>query len=132
MEEFTNVKSGISLLLAFSGNSIACVNRRIIQEEQQKKSNYKYAFLSLAFNFLLFFDRLNKVEHEPELSHSDTMNYVRKIVNYMELHYMEEIKARDYARSCGLSGNPYAKNFFRIYQHVSIGIPERCPDQQGV
>ena len=111
MEEFTNVKSGISLLRAFSGNSIACVNRRIIQEEQQKKSNYKYTFLSLAFNFLLFFDRLNKVEHEPELSHSDTMNYVRKIVNYMELHYMEEIKARDYARSCGLSGNPYAKNF---------------------
>ena len=64
LEEFTNVKSGISLLRAFPGNSIACVNRRIIQEEQQKKSNYKYAVLSLAFNFLLFFDRLNKVESE--------------------------------------------------------------------
>ena len=118
MEEFTNVKSGISLLRAFPGNSIACVNRRIIQEEQQKKSNYKYAVLSLAFNFLLFFDRLNKVEHEPELSHSDTMNYVRKIVNYMELHYMEEIKARDYARSCGLS-ETHMRRIFSEYTNMS-------------
>ena len=93
-----------------------------------KKNSRKRAIINMRFYPLpLIF-----LEHEPELSHSDTMNYVRKIVNYMELHYMEEIKARDYARSCGLSGNPYAKNFFRIYQHVSIGIPERCPDQQGV
>ncbi len=68
---------------------------------------------------------------KPELSHSDTMNYVRKIVNYMELHYMEEIKARDYARSYD-QAQPICEDSFRIYQHVSIGIPERCPDQHGV
>ena len=87
-----------------------------------KKNSRKRAIINMRFYPLplifFFFDRLNQVEHEPELSHSNTMNYVRKIVNYMELHYMEEIKARDYARSCGLS-ETHMRRIFSEYTNMS-------------
>lgn len=34
---------------------------------------------------------------------SDTMDYIRKLINYMELHYMENIMAKDLAKCCELS-----------------------------
>lgn len=89
----------------------------IIEEAQQKKSNYKYAILSLTFNFLLFFDRLNSFAHDTELSDSDSMNYVRKIVNYMELHYMEDLKAKDFAKNCGLS-ETHMRRIFSEYANM--------------
>ncbi len=36
----------------------------------------------------------------------------------MELHYMEEIKARDYARSCGLS-ETHMRRIFSEYTNMS-------------
>ena len=31
------------------------------------------------------------------------MDYIRKLINYMELHYMENIMAKDLAKCCELS-----------------------------
>ena len=89
----------------------------IIEETQQKKYHYKYAVLSLAFNFLLFFDRLNTLDSGDELSHSDAMDYVRKIINYMEQHYTEDIKAKDFAKSCGLS-ETHMRRIFSEYTNM--------------
>ena len=74
----------------------------IIEEEQCKRPNYKYAIPALALNLLLFFDRLGQEKmEEPPLS--DTMDYIRNLINYMELHYMENIMAKDLAKCCELS-----------------------------
>lgn len=98
-------------------NEAANLLQMIIEEAQQKKSNYKYAILSLTFNFLLFFDRLNSFAHDTEFSDSDSMNYVRKIVNYMELHYMEDLKAKDFAKNCGLS-ETHMRRIFSEYANM--------------
>lgn len=94
----------------------------IIEEVQQKKNNYRYAAFSLAFNFLLFFERLNNGLNRDasgkDYSRSDTMNYIRKIINYMEIHYMEEIKAKDLAGSCGLS-ETHMRRIFSEYANMS-------------
>lgn len=74
----------------------------IIEEEQCKRPNYKYAIPALALNLLLFFDRLGQEKME-ETPLSDTMDYIRKLINYMELHYMENIMAKDLAKCCELS-----------------------------
>lgn len=51
------------LVLDSSKNALAVeLLQMIIEETQQKKYHYKYAVLSLTFNFLLFFDRLNTLD----------------------------------------------------------------------
>ena len=92
-EKYTKMQKNLSrevLVLDSSKNALAVeLLQMIIEETQQKKYHYKYAVLSLAFNFLLFFDRLNTLDSGDELSHSDAIDYVRKIINYMEQHYTE-------------------------------------------
>ena len=89
----------------------------IIEEEQCKRSNYKYAILTFGLNLLLFFDRLDQKETE-EKPLSDTMDYIRKLINYMELHYMENIMAKDLAKSCELS-ETHMRRIFLEYTNAT-------------
>lgn len=120
-EKYTKMQKNLSrevLVLDSSKNALAVeLLQMIIEETQQKKYHYKYAVLSLAFNFLLFFDRLNTLDSGDELSHSDAMDYVRKIINYMEQHYTEDIKAKDFAKSCGLS-ETHMRRIFSEYTNM--------------
>lgn len=120
-EKYTKTQKNLSseaIVLDSTRNATAVeLLQLIIKESQQKQSHYKYAVLSLAFNFLLFFDRLNVIDSENEFSHSDTMNYIRKIINYMEQHYTEDIKAKDFARSCGLS-ETHMRRIFSEYTNM--------------
>ena len=127
-EKYTKMQKNLSrevLVLDSSKNALAVeLLQMIIEETQQKKYHYKYAVLSLAFNFLLFFDRLNTLDSGDELSHSDAMDYVRKIINYMEQHYTEDIKAKDFAKSCGLS-ETHMRRIFSEYLNV-VWINKAC------
>ena len=120
-EKYTKMQKNLSrevLVLDSSKNALAVeLLQMIIEETQQKKYHYKYAVLSLTFNFLLFFDRLNTLDSGDELSHSDAMDYVRKIINYMEQHYTEDIKAKDFAKSCGLS-ETHMRRIFSEYTNM--------------
>ena len=89
----------------------------IIEEEQCKRSNYKYAILTFGLNLLLFFDRLDQKETE-EKPLSDTIDYIRKLINYMELHYMENIMAKDLAKSCELS-ETHMRRIFLEYTNAT-------------
>lgn len=120
-EKYIQIQKNLSEEVFILDNSVNAeasnLLQMIIEEAQQKKSNYKYAILSLTFNFLLFFDRLNSFAHDTELSDSDSMNYVRKIVSYMELHYMEDLKAKDFAKNCGLS-ETHMRRIFSEYANM--------------
>ena len=113
-----NLSGEVFVLNSDKNGMAAELMQMIIKEAEQKKKHYKYAILSLAFNFLLFFDRLNNATQEVELSNLDAMNYIRKIVNYMEQHYMKEIKAKDLAASCGLS-ETHMRRIFSEYVNMS-------------
>lgn len=73
--------------------------------------------MTFGLNLLLFFDRLDQKETE-EKPLSDTMDYIRKLINYMELHYMENIMAKDLAKSCELS-ETHMRRIFLEYTNAT-------------
>ena len=75
----------------------------IIEEAQLKQINYKYAVSALTLNLILFFDRLNNSAEKFQNNFINTVDYTRQIINYIETHYTENIKARDLAKACDLS-----------------------------
>lgn len=91
--------------------------KKIFSDAPEKYTQMQKNLSEEVFNFLLFFDRLNSFAHDTELSDSDSMNYVRKIVNYMELHYMEDLKAKDLAKNCGLS-ETHMRRIFSEYANM--------------
>ena len=46
------------------------------------------------------------------------MDYIRKLINYMELHYMENIMAKDLAKSCELS-ETHMRRIFLEYTNAT-------------
>lgn len=120
-EKYTKLKNNLEqkvfVLDRKNNEKAVALMQMIIEEEQQKKSNYRYAILTLALNLLLFFDRLDQKETEEKPS-SDTMYYIRKLINYMELHYMENIKAKDLAKSCELS-ETHMRRIFLEYTNAT-------------
>ena len=75
----------------------------IIEEIQLRQANYRYTVSTLAFNLVLFFDRLDNENIKFQNNSRDTLDYARKIINYIELHHMENIRAKNLARACDLS-----------------------------
>lgn len=120
-EKYVKMQKNLSQEVFVLGNSENDAPLHLLQmikdEVRQKKYHYSYAIYSLAFNFLLFFDRLNHSESSEDLPGSDAMNYVREVINYMEDHYTEEIKAKDLARSCGLS-ETHMRRIFSEYVNM--------------
>ena len=120
-EKYMKMKKNLSqdvFVLDDSENTAPMSLLQMIKEEvQEKKSHYIYATFSLAFNFLLYFDRLKHTDSMENISGSDTMNYVREVINYMELHYMENVKSKDLARSCGLS-ETHMRRIFSEYVNM--------------
>lgn len=75
----------------------------IIEEIQLRQANYRYTVSTLAFNLVLFFDRLDNENIKFQNNSRETSDYTRKIISYIELHYMEDIGGKDFARACNLS-----------------------------
>ena len=75
----------------------------IIEEIQLRQANYRYTVSTLAFNLVLFFDRLDNESIKFQNNSRETSDYTRKIISYIELHYMEDIGGKDFARACNLS-----------------------------
>lgn len=113
-----NLEQNVFVLDRSENNRAAELMQMLIEEAVQKKSNYKYAVLALAFNLLLFFNRQEPGDIEQRNEASDAMNYVRKIISYIELHYMEDIKAKDMAKSCELS-ETHMRRIFLEYTNTT-------------
>ena len=81
----------------------AALMQMIIEEIQLRQANYRYTVSTLAFNLVLFFDRLDNENIKFQNNSRETSDYTRKIISYIELHYMEDIGGKDFARACNLS-----------------------------
>ena len=98
-----NLSQKISVLENAGSTKAVTLMQMIIEEIQLRQANYRYTVSTLAFNLVLFFDRLDNENIKFQNNSRDTLDYARKIINYIELHYMEDIMAKDLARACGLS-----------------------------
>ena len=57
----------------------------IIEEIQLRQANYRYTVSTLAFNLVLFFDRLDNENIKFQNNSRETSDYTRKIISYIEL-----------------------------------------------
>lgn len=113
----------------------------IIEEIKLRQANYRYTVSALTFNLVLFFDRLDNENIKSQNNSMDTLDYTRKIINYIEIHYMEDIRAKDLAKACDLSETHMRRifieatnitpseylNLVRIKRVCEILAKEKCP-----
>ena len=98
-----NLSKKISVLENAGSTKAAALMQMIIEEIQLRQANYRYTVSTLAFNLVLFFDRLDNENIKFQNNSRETSDYTRKIISYIELHYMEDIGGKDFARACNLS-----------------------------
>ena len=98
-----NLSQKISVLENAGSTKAAALMQMIIEEIQLRQANYRYTVSTLAFNLVLFFDRLDNENIKFQNNSRETSDYTRKIISYIELHYMEDIGGKDFARACNLS-----------------------------
>lgn len=98
-----NLSQKISVLENAGSTKAVTLMQMIIEEIQLRQANYRYTVSTLAFNLVLFFDRLDNENIKFQNNSRDTLDYARKIINYIELHHMENIRAKNLARACDLS-----------------------------
>ena len=63
----------------------AALMQMIIEEIQLRQANYRYTVSTLAFNLVLFFDRLDNENIKFQNNSRETSDYTRKIISYIEL-----------------------------------------------
>ena len=88
-----NLSKKISVLENAGSTKAAALMQMIIEEIQLRQANYRYTVSTLAFNLVLFFDRLDNENIKFQNNSRETSDYTRKIISYIELHYMEDIGA---------------------------------------
>ena len=60
-------------------------------------------YISSEESYLEYLDRLDNENIKFQNNSRETLDYTRKIISYIELHYMEDIGGKDFARACNLS-----------------------------
>ena len=60
-------------------------------------------YISSEESYLEYLDRLDNENIKFQNNSRETSDYTRKIISYIELHYMEDIGGKDFARACNLS-----------------------------
>ena len=93
-----NLPQKISVLENAGSTKAVTFMQMIIEEIQLRQANYRYTVSTLAFNLVLFFDRLDNENIKFQNNSRDTLDYARKIINYIELHHMENIRAKNLHR----------------------------------
>ena len=94
-----NLSQKISVLENAGSTKAVTLMQMIIEEIQLRQANYRYTVSTLAFNLVLFFDRLDNENIKFQNNSRDTLDYARKIINYIELHHMENIRAKAYKKA---------------------------------
>ena len=136
-----NLSKKISVLENAGSTKAAALMQMIIEEIQLRQANYRYTVSTLAFNLVLFFDRLDNENIKFQNNSMDTLDYTRKIINHIEIHYMEDIRAKDLAKACDLSETHMRRifieatnitpseylNLVRIKRACEILAKEKCP-----
>lgn len=99
-----NLSQKISVLENAGSTKTVTLMQMITEEIQLRQANYRiYMFQRLRLILCLFFDRLDNENIKFQNNSRETLDYTRKIISYIELHYMEDIGGKDFARACNLS-----------------------------
>ena len=77
-----NLSQKISVLENAGSTKAVTLMQMIIEEIQLRQANYRYTVSTLAFNLVLFFDRLDNENIKFQNNSRDTLDYARKIINY--------------------------------------------------
>ena len=80
-----NLSKKISVLENAGSTKAAALMQMIIEEIQLRQANYRYTVSTLAFNLVLFFDRLDNENIKFQNNSRETSDYTRKIISYIEL-----------------------------------------------
>ena len=83
-----NLSKKISVLENAGSTKAAALMQMIIEEIQLRQANYRYTVSTLAFNLVLFFDRLDNENIKFQNNSRETSDYTRKIISYIEIIYV--------------------------------------------
>lgn len=136
-----NLSQKISVLENAENTRTVTLMQMIIEEIKLRQANYRYTVSTLTFNLVMFFERLDNENIKFQNNSMDTLDYTRKIINYIELHYMDDIRAKDLAKACDLSETHMRRifieatnitpseylNLVRIKRACGILAKEKCP-----
>ena len=75
-----NLSKKISVLENAGSTKAAALMQMIIEEIQLRQANYRYTVSTLAFNLVLFFDRLDNENIKFQNNSRETSDYTRKTV----------------------------------------------------
>ena len=79
-----NLSQKISVLENAGSTKTVTLMQMITEEIQLRQANYRYTVSTLAFNLVLFFDRLDNENIKFQNNSRETSDYTRKIISYIE------------------------------------------------
>lgn len=93
----------------------------VLQEMRNKGEFYRYIAKTSMFKLLLECIRLEAGEDQNEgriVPNADSLEYLKKVLSYIEIHYKEDIKMKDLISFCGLS-ETHLRRIFQEYVNES-------------
>lgn len=95
--------------------------QQIFDEIRVKKKFYRYIVRAAIQELLLEYARLcpDKTQEEMEIQNADNLERIRTVLEYMNQHYAEEIRADMFTKISGLS-ETHLRRIFREYMNASL------------